>query len=118
MPIRRGPCLGRMLSVGWLSGFAAMWSVEWHAEAEEELAVATDWYAERNLSVAFAAEVREAVMSIASDPTRLPALGPERYFYLLKRFPYLVVYRVRESRVEVLALSLASRRPGYWTHRE
>jgi toxin ParE1/3/4 len=96
-----------------------MWPVEWHIEAEEELALATDWYAQQNLSasVAFAAEVRDAVQSIASDPTRLPTLGPGRHFYLLKRFPYLVVYRVLQTRVEVLALSHASRRPGYWEHR-
>lgn len=57
-----------------------MWPVEFHDEAEEELAAATDWYAERNPSaaVAFADEIRDAVLSIAADPSRLPTLGPER----------------------------------------
>lgn len=69
-----------------------MWTVEFHIEAEEELAEATDWYAERNLSaaVAFADEIRDGVASILSDPSRLPTLGPEQHFYLLKRFPYLL----------------------------
>ncbi|MDZ4684820.1 MAG: type II toxin-antitoxin system RelE/ParE family toxin [Planctomycetaceae bacterium] len=97
-----------------------MWPVEWHDEAEEELAVATDWYAEQNVSaaVAFANEVRDAILSIAVDPTRLPTLGPERHFYLLKRFPYLVVFRVLESVVQIMAVAHTSRRPGYWLHRD
>jgi plasmid stabilization system protein ParE len=59
-----------------------MWPVEFQDAAEEELTAAIDWYAGQNASaaVSFAGEVRDAVLSIAADPTRLPTLGPERRF--------------------------------------
>jgi toxin ParE1/3/4 len=96
-----------------------MWKVEFHVEAEEELGEATDYYAGQNLRVAlaFQAEVRAGVVSIASDPSRLPTLGSERHFYLLKQFPYLLVYRILDDFVEVLAVAHTSRRPGYWNSR-
>jgi plasmid stabilization system protein ParE len=96
-----------------------MWPVEFHDAAEEELTAAIDWYAGQNASaaVSFAGEIRDAVLSITSDPTRLPTLGPERRFCLLKRFPYLLVFRVLGDRVQILAVAHAARRPGYWKHR-
>lgn len=97
-----------------------MWTVEFHEEAEEEAGAAVEWYAERNVAAAraFAEELKAAVVSIAEDPKRLPTLGPERFFFLLKRFPYLMVYRVSDDRVQVLAVAHVSRRPGYWRNRE
>lgn len=97
-----------------------MWTVEFHEEAEEEAGAAVEWYAERSVAAAraFAEELKAAVVSIAEDPTRLPTLGPARFFFLLKRFPYLMVYRVSDDRVQVLAVAHVSRRPGYWQNRE
>lgn len=37
--------------------------------------------------------------------------------YVLRRFPFLIVYRVLESQVEVIAVTHARRRPGYWKSR-
>ena len=97
-----------------------MWMVEFHEDAEEEAEAAVVWYAERNVAAAraFADELKVAVTSIAEDPTRLPTLGPERFFFLMRRFPYLVVYRVLDDRVQILAVAHVSRRPGYWRNRE
>lgn len=97
-----------------------MWTVEFHREAEEELAAATDWYAERNVAaaIAFAEEIREGIRSILSDPARLPTLGPEQHFYLLKRFPYLLPYRTVGTTIRVLAVAHVSRQPGFWRHRD
>lgn len=35
----------------------------------------------------------------------------------LHRYPYLVVYKLRRSVVQVVAVAHASRRPGYWAKR-
>jgi len=96
-----------------------MWTVDFHVEAEDEMGEAVDWYAARNprAALAFEAKIRTAIASIASDPSRMPALGPDRYFYLLKRFPYLVVHRSLDDAVEVLAVAYTSRRPGSWNTR-
>jgi toxin ParE1/3/4 len=37
--------------------------------------------------------------------------------YLLRRFPYIVAYRIAEHRVEVLAVAHGHRKPGYWSDR-
>ena len=36
---------------------------------------------------------------------------------LLARFPYVLVFLVREDEVRVLAVAHAKRRPGYWLSR-
>ncbi len=76
--------------------------------------------AERNLSatVGFAEKIRAAVASIASNPLRFPSLGPEQCFCLLKRFPYLLAFRVTDTKIRILAVAHASRRPGYWIARD
>jgi toxin ParE1/3/4 len=35
----------------------------------------------------------------------------------VRRFPYKVVYRVREDHIYVIAIAHARRRPGYWRGR-
>jgi len=42
----------------------------------------------------------------------VPFLG-----FLLARFPYALVFLVREDQVRVLAAAHAKRRPGYWLSR-
>ncbi len=37
--------------------------------------------------------------------------------YLLKRFPFVIVYRAAESRIEIIAVAHGRRRPGYWAAR-
>jgi plasmid stabilization system protein ParE len=94
--------------------------VKWHPAAEAEFQEALDWYAERNpaASWAFFREVRDAITSLSHDPTRLPSLGAKRHFAILKRFPYLVIYRVTSDTIQVLAVAHASRRPAYWRGRD
>ena len=35
----------------------------------------------------------------------------------MRRFPYLIVYRVTASAIQVVAVAHARRRPGYWKTR-
>jgi toxin ParE1/3/4 len=37
--------------------------------------------------------------------------------YLLRRFPYAVIYRVTDEAIEVVAVAHGRRRPGYWKTR-
>jgi plasmid stabilization system protein ParE len=36
---------------------------------------------------------------------------------LLHRFPFFIVYRFRQARIEIVAVAHARRRPGYWRER-
>lgn len=93
--------------------------LEFHSAARHEATQALLWYAEQNVKVAhaFAAELQRAVSSIESDPSRLPTLGPELHFSRLKRFPYLLIFRIKPTAIQILAGAHSSRRPGYWTQR-
>lgn len=70
--------------------------VEFHPEALSEAEAAADWYRERSprAADAFLAELDRAIETIAAAPERYPMfLGGTRRF-LLRRFPFSVVYRM------------------------
>jgi plasmid stabilization system protein ParE len=93
--------------------------VRFHREAEEELTEARNWYRARSeiAAQAFRLEIDHAVRSITETPMRWPrGLSGERRF-VLDRFPYTVVYRVKADHVFITAIAHQSRRPGYWRHR-
>ncbi|MBV9126636.1 MAG: type II toxin-antitoxin system RelE/ParE family toxin [Verrucomicrobia bacterium] len=89
-------------------------------EALAELADAVGYYESCNpgLGLEFADEVRTAITRIASAPDRWRRIGANvRRYVLPERFPYLIFYLWDEERVTILAISHASRRPGYWRRR-
>jgi hypothetical protein len=55
-----------------------------------------------------------AVDFIAASPRRWPiGLRGTRKF-VLQRFPFAIIYRERETDVQVLAIARGHRRPSYW----
>lgn len=56
--------------------------------------------------------------TIGESPDRWPAYLVETRRYLLKRFPFLVVYRQRDGAIQVIAVAHGCRRPGYWRDRQ
>jgi toxin ParE1/3/4 len=94
-------------------------SLEYHPLARFDAIEAYDWYAER--SQAAAAAFLDALDRAGAAIQRSPLLwgnylsGTRRY--LMKRFPYIVVYRVTEHRIEIIAIAHGRRRPGFWKHR-
>ena len=95
-------------------------SIEFHHEAGVEYDAAFDWYLERSPDAAmkFDAAVQQALSHIIQGPRRW-APGPvNTRRYLLRRFPFLLIYReLSADRIQILAVAHASRRPGYWKHR-
>jgi len=94
-------------------------TVDFHPEAVLDGAAAHAWYAERSpaAAVAFVTELDSAVEAIAEQPTRWPRYLYGTRRYLLRRFPYAVVYREVPGSVLVVAFAHCSRRPGYWKER-
>ena len=89
-----------------------------HPEAVVEAREARLWYAERSPDVAatFVGELDRAFASIVEAPTRWPLKSGVRR-YVMRRFPFLIVYRVFRSKLEIIAVAHARRRPGYWKSR-
>lgn len=92
--------------------------------AELEAVEAAIWYDEqrRGLGDEFLDELQEAFVRVQSTPESFAPL--ECYLghhairrCLLKRFPYVVIFRCRPQEVLVIAVSHVRRRPLYWLDR-
>ena len=87
--------------------------------AKIEVDTAKDWYFSRSAAAAsdFADEMERAVELILDGPDRWPNHLHGTRRFLLRRFPFLVVYRVLGDSVLVVAVAHAARKPGYWKRR-
>lgn len=90
-----------------------------HPEAVDEAQAARIWYAERSQSAAdsFLAELDYGIESISDAPERWPLFVHGTRRYLFHRFPFQIIYRVMNDRIEVVAVAHGRRRPGYWKSR-
>lgn len=90
-----------------------------HPDAVAEAEEAREWYAERSLQAAagFLDELDQAIASVVESPKRWPEHLHGSRRYVLQRYPFLVVYRVVEGVVEIIAIAHGRRRPGYWRNR-
>lgn len=94
--------------------------IEFHADAGAEYDAAFDWYLERSAdaAIAFSDEVGSALNQIARSPQRWASDQSSTHRFLLRKFPYLVIYRERrDATIQVVAIAHTSRNPGYWKHR-
>jgi plasmid stabilization system protein ParE len=94
-------------------------AVEVHPLAAEEAEAAELWYRERNETAAtrFRRELDRAVGLIAARPEAGPPYVGNTRRFLLRRFPFFLVYRVFNERVQVIAVAHGRRRPQYWIQR-
>jgi plasmid stabilization system protein ParE len=78
-----------------------------------------DWYSQRSAQAAirFANAVDAALMTVAGNPMLFATRDGVHRECPVKKFPFRLIYRLAESRVLVVALAHAKRRPGYWKER-
>jgi plasmid stabilization system protein ParE len=90
-----------------------------HPEAIAEARAAREWYQARNAEAAeaFMAELDMAIQRIEEAPRQWPPYLTGTRRYLLRRFPFFVVFRETDDRLQILAVAHARRRPGYWIGR-
>ena len=62
-------------------------------------------------------ELDLAMARIEEAPRRWPPYLADTRRYLLRRFPFFVVFREVDDRVQIVAIAHAKRRPGYWLGR-
>lgn len=95
-------------------------ALELHEQAAAEYDAAFDWYVERspNAALKFDAEFDRALTEIAQAPHRW-ASGPyHTRRFLLRKFPFLLIYREKAGGdIQVVAVAHTSRKPGYWKER-
>ncbi|SRR5712691_3377786 len=93
--------------------------LEFHPQALQEAENAVAWYAERSMRAAerFVEEMEVAAAAIGEAPERWSRFDGEARRMFLRRYPYVVIYRVLTNRIQVLAVAHGRRRPGYWRER-
>jgi plasmid stabilization system protein ParE len=94
-------------------------NVSFHPLAEREPNDAAQCYESNGagLGAAFLTEVQRSWDGIVEYPgAGLVMTGSVRR-RLIRRFPYALLYRIREDQVRILAVMNLKRRPGYWVGR-
>ena len=94
-------------------------AADFRPEALADVVEARQWYQEQEhgLGNAFADSLEEIVDRIRSMPRMYPEVLPGVRRGKLRRFPYLVYYRVLADRFEILAVLHGSRDPKLWRDR-
>jgi toxin ParE1/3/4 len=92
---------------------------QFHPEAEQELYEAASRYESEvsGLGLRFADEVERVVRLLLELAELGSRLDDELRHFVLRRFPFSVVYAVASDVVYIVAVAHGSREPGYWRPR-
>lgn len=84
--------------------------------ASAEFADAGDWYQQRGAGrgAAFTRAVQQVFDEITDNPQRYERVHEDVREALVSGYPYVVYYRVEQSRILVLAVFHTSRDPSSW----
>lgn len=91
---------------------------EFHPEAEVELYEAAAYYEASvpGLGERFGDEV-ERVINLLLDHPEMGARSDGLRHFVLRTFPFSVVYAITHDLVYIVAIAHGSREPEYWKHR-
>jgi plasmid stabilization system protein ParE len=97
----------------------ALAKVTFHPGASEDYAAAYSWYHDRGATLAanFETEVDRGVRLISQSPLRWPKFDNQRRRFIVRKFPYSIIYELHGEEVVVLAVAHGKRRPRYWQER-
>ena len=92
---------------------------EVHPDVYEELEEARSWYEEHatGLGNEFLDEIERAVSAIQRAPDAWPLFSNGVRRFLVHRFPFAILYRYDNSKIQVIAVAHQRRKPGYWKAR-
>lgn len=70
------------------------------------------------LGLAFVAEFERTANVVLDNPLLGAVFRGSRRRYILRRFPYSIIYQVAAEELCILAIAHHRRNPGYWTQRK
>lgn len=91
-----------------------------HAEARRDLRDAARYYKERagvGFAQSFLSAFEQAMNVLLTQPLAGAPWHEEKRRFVLKRFPYSVIYSIQDNQVRVFAVAHHSRRPDFWQTR-
>jgi len=89
-------------------------------EADHELTEGAVFYAReggRELGLAFIAEFERSLNLLCLHPRIGAPWRHDRRRFSLRRFPYSIIYYLRDDELRVVAIAHHRQRPGYWVGR-
>ena len=88
--------------------------------SQKEYQEAVYYYDDQNVIVGdeFITEVEEAIKLIVSFPSAWPLVHEQLRRYVLKRFPYIILYKFYGDRIVVFAIAHQHRDPTYYLKRQ
>lgn len=96
-----------------------MTPVKYHEAAEEELLNEIAYLELRlpGLGRRFYTEIQRAENLVAQFPESGPEISPGIRKFVVRVFPFSLIYAIEKDSVLVLAVAHQRRRPGYWLRR-
>ena len=90
-----------------------------HPEARYELEQAVEFYESRqtNIGLEFLEEIYSTIYRIIDFPEAFPLISKNARRCLTNRFPFAVIYQIRENEIFILAITHLARKPGFWRER-
>lgn len=87
--------------------------------AREELRDAIAYYEAINLELGnrFRSAIQNAISLIRQFPNACPPLSSTTRRCRTKRFPYGIIYQIKNDEIQILAVAHFSREPNYWVDR-
>lgn len=90
-----------------------------HPEARNELEQAVDFYEQEQpvVGLEFLQEVYSTIKRIIEYPDAYPELSKNTRRCLTNRFPFAVIYQIKQNEIFIVAITHLARKPGYWKER-
>ncbi len=90
-----------------------------HPEAEDEIIASAIFYESKGkgLGKIFLDEIDHAFGQISASPEVWPVFFENIRRYLLRRFPFGILYEIIEDSIYVIAVMHLKRKPFYWKDR-
>ena len=97
-----------------------MISIRLHPAAQREIRRAFDWYlqeAGQRIAAGFLDDFEQTLALLKSHPEIGEPGGSNTRRLIFQRYPYTVVYRLKDEALEIVAIAHHSRQPEYWAGR-
>lgn len=93
--------------------------IKFHPKAAEEIVAACNWYDQRmtGLGENLSQEIDRSLNVVKRAPQTWPVFGESSRRFLLRRFPFALIYQERENEILILCLMHLRRKPFYWKKR-
>jgi plasmid stabilization system protein ParE len=92
---------------------------QFHSAAEDELDQAVEYYerCQSGLGLEFAEEVYATIARIIEYPEVWSQMSRNTRRCLTNRFPYGIIYRIKNNNLHIIAVANLHRRPDFWKER-